>query len=504
MTYLEYGLTKIKQGSTWKPVKSLWQKDSTGNWVPVQTAWVKRADGNWERIFPTPAGINTATPTSISLEVYQNFSTSTPISFTNTGDRPLTIANVIAYDGTKTVTSIDFTGMGGGYPYTIAPGSSGYINISVLGNTVGTSSGNITFVNDTGYFGNDGNVAYWPGNQTVVPVTTTVLPNYSACSVSPNPIVYNYFQQDTPASISVAITNIGNGANLHISSITTTGNGTISSLTSSTVTTGNSAHFTLTANALTAGSYTDTITVYSDAKNGNVTIPVALTVAVPHATQVFDSPGTYTWTVPAGVYSLTAAVVGAGGGGSGSSEVGNGAGGGAGGSGGVALQSVSVTPGETLSITVGAGGAGAPFVGRNPGAVGAEGPGGNGATSSLTGSFGTINATGGSGGGAGLGYPVCLGGAGGPAGNPSGVNGTAGTTGTNDYSTTYGGIGGNNGFVYNSVPPTGLPYDQIAIVPGSPDNIYGRGGNGASAPDRVPPYNWPGYPGAAGAVLLSW
>ncbi len=69
----------------------------------------------------------------------------------------------------------------------------------------------------------------------------------------------------------------------------------------------------------------------------------------------FTSVGTTTWTAPAGVYSVEYLVVGGGGG------AGNGydnAGGGGGGGGMVLTDRLSVTPGQTYTITVGAGGAG--------------------------------------------------------------------------------------------------------------------------------------------------
>ena len=79
----------------------------------------------------------------------------------------------------------------------------------------------------------------------------------------------------------------------------------------------------------------------------------------------YDMPGTYTYTVPAGVTELVVECWGAGGGGSaaiGMKETG-GRGAGAGGGGGAHAHSViSVSPGQVLTLVVGAGGAG----GTNP------------------------------------------------------------------------------------------------------------------------------------------
>jgi hypothetical protein len=76
------------------------------------------------------------------------------------------------------------------------------------------------------------------------------------------------------------------------------------------------------------------------------------------ASQVF-SVGTTNWTVPDGVYEITATGCGGGGGGGGSDAGANYNGnGGAGGGANLVSQTVSVVPGETLTIVVGAGGAG--------------------------------------------------------------------------------------------------------------------------------------------------
>ena len=75
----------------------------------------------------------------------------------------------------------------------------------------------------------------------------------------------------------------------------------------------------------------------------------------------FTTTGTFTWTVPDGVTSVSAVCVGAGGGagGSGSCDTAlSGWAGGGGGGGGLSYGTFDVTPGETLTIIVGAGGAG--------------------------------------------------------------------------------------------------------------------------------------------------
>jgi hypothetical protein len=89
--------------------------------------------------------------------------------------------------------------------------------------------------------------------------------------------------------------------------------------------------------------------------NGGLNIPYGdITANVSaYSAQTYTAPGTYTWTVPAGVYSITLGAVGAGGGGVQKSSGGNGGNGG-----NVAYyNSYTVTPGDTYTIVVGAGGA---------------------------------------------------------------------------------------------------------------------------------------------------
>lgn len=73
----------------------------------------------------------------------------------------------------------------------------------------------------------------------------------------------------------------------------------------------------------------------------------------------WTTPGSYTWTVPKGVTRIIAHCYGAGGGGGAGSPIGYGGWfGGGGGGGGFASYLIPVTPGKTIQVTVGAGGAG--------------------------------------------------------------------------------------------------------------------------------------------------
>ena len=106
----------------------------------------------------------------------------------------------------------------------------------------------------------------------------------------------------------------------------------------------------------------------------------------------YATAGSYAFSVPPGVYSITTTIVGAGGGGGGSIFSGDGHGGANGGSGGFySNQVIAVTPLETLNVVVGAGGAG------NTGGAGTQGTRG-GSSSISRGGTPLFTATGGYGG----------------------------------------------------------------------------------------------------------
>lgn len=182
--------------------------------------------------------------------------------------------------------------------------------------------------------------------------------------------------------------------------------------------------------------------------------------------QVYATPGSYTHTVPAWAKRLRVRLCGGGGGGGGSSAS---AAAGGGGAGGYAEGVVSVTPGQTIPVIVGAGGVG--------GAAGLPG------TAGGTSSFGTfLSATGG--GTARLvvsGVPITGGEPGQGTGGAIALQGGYGAEGSNAAScpgghggASYFGGGGNGGF------PTGI----AGRAPGSGggggwSNGNNTGGNGA-------------------------
>lgn len=139
----------------------------------------------------------------------------------------------------------------------------------------------------------------------------------------------------------------------------------------------------------------------------------------------FAAPGTYSFVVPAGVSQLTVEANGAAGGaGAGSTPSNPGA---SGGLGGKVTATIAATPGETLTIVVGA-------AGRNAVLAGVSGAGGNGAGVGGNGGGGTGADGGGGGGGSAVsrgGTLLVLGGGGGGGGGSFGLN--------------FGGAGGGGG-----------------------------------------------------------
>lgn len=187
-------------------------------------------------------------------------------------------------------------------------------------------------------------------------------------------------------------------------------------------------------------------------------------------TQVFKTAGVFTWAVPVGVKKAWVTVIGGGGGG-GRAGV-SGAGSGGGGGGGLAQELVDLSGVTSVTVTVGAGGAGATVD---------AGVGETGATSS----FGTyLSATGGAGGfgNASSGY------ANGPGSGGLGTGGDFNTSlgvGHPSYGP-YGGSGGGPG----SRATQGQVAGNAGVGPGG-------GGSGAF-------YGYNGGAGAAGNVIIQW
>lgn len=161
---------------------------------------------------------------------------------------------------------------------------------------------------------------------------------------------------------------------------------------------------------------------------------------------IYDTAGTQTYTVPAGVTSITVKAWGAGGGGGGGGSSG---GGGNGGGGGYSKATLTVTPGESLTVIVGSGGGAGDLSSGGSGTLSGDGGGGGGYSIVKRGGTSLIIAPGGAGGGGGDNSSATTGGNGGAGGGSSGENGASslsaggGTAGTGSTGGT-GGTGGNN------------------------------------------------------------
>ena len=214
--------------------------------------------------------------------------------------------------------------------------------------------------------------------------------------------------------------------------------------------------------SITGTALTYTVTAMSSPTAG--TISPAATIAT-----IAASTNVATWTIPAGVTSAKVYVVGGGGGSGGSPGCGNASG--AGGGGGTAIGLLSgLTPGNTLAITVGTGGAGGTTAPTN---------GGTGGTTSIasgTQIISTISATGGVG-SISQGFAGASGGLG--SGGLLNVWGGAG-----DYNASAGAAGGDTMFAGST------PAATVGRIPG--------GGGGVSNGGLA------GYAGAAGFVMLEY
>ncbi len=216
------------------------------------------------------------------------------------------------------------------------------------------------------------------------------------------------------------------------------------------------------------------------------------------------------WTCPVGVTSITVELWGGGGGGGGINSPqpsGTYGSGGGGGGGAYTVSTVSVTPGNGYSFTVGAAGTAGPS--------GSGGPGGKGGDTSFP---GATTATGGLGGG---GVPANSGlgnGTNGPGGtvtgtgNHNGGTGAAGAAGASGYSGGGGGSGsasadgGNASGITGGTAGAGGGAGAVGRTgnnAGNPGNAPGGGGSGACASSPTGNQKGGGL-GGAGRVVISY
>jgi len=198
-----------------------------------------------------------------------------------------------------------------------------------------------------------------------------------------------------------------------------------------------------------------------------------ISVSCMPSTFSFTTPGSYTWTVPAGVDSIQIVATGGGGGGGGmwGTNAGH-----MGGAGGVVTNTRNVTVGQVLNLVVGGGG-GTGASGPGSGSSYTCGAGGGGGGSSNVDAGTTDQVIAGGGGGGGSCNNATNGGSGGGTGGAGGAGGTTSTASGGSGGT--GGIGGAGG--------VGMLFGNG--VRGS-DGSGGAGGRGAN--------NSGSYPGGSG------
>lgn len=253
--------------------------------------------------------------------------------------------------------------------------------------------------------------------------------------------------------------------------------------------------------AATSSSTVITATSSNTNKTATITLNWAITAAPPSGQAEFTTAGTYSWTAPSGVTSVSVVCVGGGGaGGTGTVATG-------GGGGGLGWKdTIAVTPGQSYTVVVGAGGTTAGANGGNSYFINTStvaGYGGAGGYSSGQSSGGGVGGgyvgTGGGNGGQGGGCQdyqsssdqTPESGGGGGAGGYSGPGGKgAGYTNTLAGSTGSGGSGGGGG----------SPSSYDAGRGGGGVGIYGAGATGAGGSGSGPTYRGGGGSGGTPAT----
>lgn len=234
--------------------------------------------------------------------------------------------------------------------------------------------------------------------------------------------------------------------------------------------------FTVTARADLTTEGAESFRVFIRDPNTNQIISYSPTIlindtSVTPPTAEYTSPGTYSWTCPAGVTRVNALCIGGGGGGGMATRpLATYRDGGGGGGGGLGWRNnISVTPGQTYTVVVGAGGSGASTVGIT---------GSNGGNSFFS-SSSTVCGFGGAGGLGGN-----FGGSGGQGGS---YNGDGGGRGGNGGGGSAGGLrsgGGGGAGGYSGDGGYGGTGTSSAAAPGLAANTSGGGAGGGSSGNK--------------------
>lgn len=234
-----------------------------------------------------------------------------------------------------------------------------------------------------------------------------------------------------------------------------------------------------------------------------LSVCIGMNLATPARAETFTTPGNWSFTVPANVYSVTVEVIG-GGGGAGGYDVGQSANGGASAK---ITATIAVVPGQVLSGTVGQGGmngfsggtwvsGGSACAGSGSGGSGTSAGGAGGNANCADGSYNGSGYSGGGGGGGGAssllingsGFIIAGGGGGAGGGNSTGTPGAAGGNASSYTREASCGTGsaGNNGFSANFFDGSGGGGGGGGFAGGSggaaaPDNTITRGGGAGTS-----------------------
>jgi hypothetical protein len=270
---------------------------------------------------------------------------------------------------------------------------------------------------------------------------TCTVTNFQGTQVTRNVSNINVSCSTNTYTVGGSVSGLGTGQQVTLDdnggdSLTVTGNGPFVFTTSLTY----GSAYTVTVGTQPTGGL---ICLVSNGASSSITADVTNVGinCVPN-TLSYTTPGTYAWTVPAGLTSISVVATGGGGGGGGMSGPNTSY---AGGAGAVVTSTLSVTPGQVLTLVVGGGGGGGangPYVGGGPSYSWGGAGGGGGSTNVDAGASEQVIAGGGGGGGVNAGFGVN----GGPGGDAGGIGGAGGNgAGANLSGTETGGGGGSGG-----------------------------------------------------------
>lgn len=302
----------------------------------------------------------------------------------------------------------------------------------------------------------------------------TVSPTFTGTPLAPTASPgTNTTQIATTAFVTAVAGSLGTISSQDSNNVAITG-GSITGITDLAVADGGTGASTLTANAVLLGNGTSAIQTVAPGSSGSVltsngTTWTAVASSVGVNGQVFTSSGTFT--IPSGTTRVKVTVVGGGGGGCDGGGFGQNGWRGGGGGGGAAIKYLTgLTPGNTLAVTIGAGGTSSSAPG---------GDGGNSTVASGTETITTITGGGGPGGVISFGSFT-------PGG--SGSNGDLNIKGSGSYSSGSPEMGGSSILGGGSA--------DGAVGTASAGGAYGGGGSSY--------FNNIGAVGAAGVVIFEW